>query len=193
MSTLPAGGIGRRGFSDRQESFLVQIVCQNCKSRFRVEPAELPASGREVKCSNCGHAWHQSPLEEAGAETNHGPWGGLLGDSRQPSARPGGEDSRAEALAILREEREHAEQVRSNRRTSSRAPASNEDPVTPVARNRRRRIGVGPFLLLIALLFALLGFVYAYSEGLGRAMPPLAPFLSGYADQVEEIRARILE
>ena len=37
------------------------VRCSNCKTRYLVDPAALGETGRRVRCTNCGHVWHQTP------------------------------------------------------------------------------------------------------------------------------------
>ena len=37
------------------------IACPSCFTRYKVPEASLGATGRMVKCKNCGHTWHQEP------------------------------------------------------------------------------------------------------------------------------------
>ena len=47
----------------------MRLVCPNCDAEYEVDAALIPDAGRDVQCSNCGHAWFQaSPLTEAEAE-----------------------------------------------------------------------------------------------------------------------------
>ena len=44
----------------------MRLVCPNCDAEYEVDAAEIPDGGRDVQCSNCGHAWFQlSPEVEA--------------------------------------------------------------------------------------------------------------------------------
>lgn len=44
----------------------MRLVCPNCDAEYEVDAALIPDSGRDVQCSNCGHAWFQnSPSVEA--------------------------------------------------------------------------------------------------------------------------------
>jgi predicted Zn finger-like uncharacterized protein len=44
----------------------MRLVCPNCDAEYEVDAALIPDSGRDVQCSNCGHAWFQSsPTLEA--------------------------------------------------------------------------------------------------------------------------------
>lgn len=41
----------------------MRLVCPNCDAEYEVDAAVIPESGRDVQCSNCGHAWFQLPSE----------------------------------------------------------------------------------------------------------------------------------
>jgi predicted Zn finger-like uncharacterized protein len=41
----------------------MRLVCPNCDAQYEVDDAAIPLAGRDVQCSNCGHAWFQRPLE----------------------------------------------------------------------------------------------------------------------------------
>ena len=44
----------------------MRLVCPNCDAEYEVDAAAIPDGGRDVQCSNCGHAWFQlSPDVEA--------------------------------------------------------------------------------------------------------------------------------
>jgi predicted Zn finger-like uncharacterized protein len=44
----------------------MRLVCPNCDAQYEVDDAAIPMGGRDVQCSNCGHAWFQiHPEEEA--------------------------------------------------------------------------------------------------------------------------------
>jgi len=47
----------------------MRLVCPNCDAEYEVDDDAIPEAGRDVQCSNCGHAWFQlSPRIEAEAE-----------------------------------------------------------------------------------------------------------------------------
>lgn len=49
----------------------MRLVCPNCDAEYEVDASVIPENGRDVQCSNCGHAWFQmSPQmeEELAAE-----------------------------------------------------------------------------------------------------------------------------
>lgn len=44
----------------------MRLVCPNCDAEYEVDASVIPDGGRDVQCSNCGHAWFQiSPELEA--------------------------------------------------------------------------------------------------------------------------------
>lgn len=50
----------------------MRLICPNCEAQYEVEDNAIPAEGRDVQCSNCGHAWFQAPVVatlDASAET----------------------------------------------------------------------------------------------------------------------------
>ena len=46
----------------------MRLTCPNCDAEYSVDDAAIPPGGRDVQCSNCGHAWFQMhPAAEAEA------------------------------------------------------------------------------------------------------------------------------
>jgi predicted Zn finger-like uncharacterized protein len=39
------------------------LTCPACSTRYTVDEAKFPASGRTVRCAKCGHSWHQAGPE----------------------------------------------------------------------------------------------------------------------------------
>lgn len=39
----------------------MRLTCPNCAAQYEVDDRVIPASGRDVQCSNCGQAWFQPP------------------------------------------------------------------------------------------------------------------------------------
>lgn len=37
----------------------MRLVCPNCAAQYEVDDSVIPPTGRDVQCSNCGHAWFQ--------------------------------------------------------------------------------------------------------------------------------------
>lgn len=52
----------------------MRITCPNCDAQYEVDERAIPDGGRDVQCSNCGHAWFQLPphLEHASDEEAEG-------------------------------------------------------------------------------------------------------------------------
>ncbi len=41
----------------------MRLICPNCDAQYEVADGAIPVAGRDVQCSNCGHAWFQLPPE----------------------------------------------------------------------------------------------------------------------------------
>ena len=41
----------------------MRLVCPNCDAQYEVDDGAIPEAGRDVQCSNCGHAWFQMPAD----------------------------------------------------------------------------------------------------------------------------------
>jgi predicted Zn finger-like uncharacterized protein len=41
----------------------MRLICPNCDAEYEVDATAIPDAGRDVQCSNCGHAWFQGPPE----------------------------------------------------------------------------------------------------------------------------------
>jgi predicted Zn finger-like uncharacterized protein len=39
------------------------LTCPSCSTRYTVDEAQFPPSGRMVRCAKCGHSWHQTGPE----------------------------------------------------------------------------------------------------------------------------------
>lgn len=39
----------------------MRLICPNCDAQYEVGEGVIPADGRDVQCSNCGHTWFQYP------------------------------------------------------------------------------------------------------------------------------------
>ncbi len=47
----------------------MRLVCPNCSAQYEVDAAVIPEEGRDVLCSNCGHAWFQLSERQLAAES----------------------------------------------------------------------------------------------------------------------------
>ncbi|WP_238364166.1 zinc-ribbon domain-containing protein [Mesobacterium pallidum] len=51
----------------------MRLICPNCGAQYEVPDEVIPATGRDVQCSSCGHTWFQSHGDqEAEAESELG-------------------------------------------------------------------------------------------------------------------------
>jgi predicted Zn finger-like uncharacterized protein len=41
------------------------LTCPECSTRYLVDPRNLGATGRLVRCASCAHTWHQTPPADA--------------------------------------------------------------------------------------------------------------------------------
>ncbi|MDA5092683.1 zinc-ribbon domain-containing protein [Aliiroseovarius sp. KMU-50] len=46
----------------------MRLVCPNCGAQYEVDDRVMPAGGRDVQCSACGHAWFQKGAQSATEE-----------------------------------------------------------------------------------------------------------------------------
>ncbi|MEN8840042.1 MAG: zinc-ribbon domain-containing protein, partial [Octadecabacter sp.] len=46
----------------------MRMICPNCGAQYEVADDVIPASGRDVQCSNCGHTWFEQPGASETAE-----------------------------------------------------------------------------------------------------------------------------
>lgn len=44
---------------------VTRIVCPNCRARYDIPRNVIPAEGRDVQCSSCGHTWFQAAPAQA--------------------------------------------------------------------------------------------------------------------------------
>jgi predicted Zn finger-like uncharacterized protein len=56
------------------------LQCSQCSTRYVVQAASIPASGRKVKCARCGHTWHQEPATAEEQEIEITPQPNVLRD-----------------------------------------------------------------------------------------------------------------
>lgn len=63
----------------------MRLICPNCDAQYEVDTAAIPDSGRDVQCSNCGHAWFQMPPDlEAEQEAEEALFGATSAAQVQP-------------------------------------------------------------------------------------------------------------
>ena len=86
----------------------MRLVCPNCDAEYEVDASAIPDTGRDVQCSNCGHAWFQmSPRVEeelAAEEALFEPPPPLAEPPPPPAPAPRAVDD--SVMQVLREEAE---------------------------------------------------------------------------------------
>lgn len=46
----------------------MRLICPSCGAQYEVDESVIPEMGRDVQCSNCGHAWFQQSAAQLRAE-----------------------------------------------------------------------------------------------------------------------------
>jgi predicted Zn finger-like uncharacterized protein len=46
----------------------MRLICPSCGAQYEVDESVIPDGGRDVQCSNCGHAWFQRSARQLGDE-----------------------------------------------------------------------------------------------------------------------------
>lgn len=46
----------------------MRLICPNCGAQYEVDARLIPPGGRDLECSNCGHAWFERPGASEAAE-----------------------------------------------------------------------------------------------------------------------------
>jgi predicted Zn finger-like uncharacterized protein len=65
----------------------MRLICPNCDAEYQVDDAAIPETGRDVQCSNCGHAWFQLPADaETAREAEDELFGETPSDAKLPPA-----------------------------------------------------------------------------------------------------------
>lgn len=91
----------------------MRLICPNCDAEYEVDDAAIPEGGRDVQCSNCGHAWFQLPADVEAAladeEALFGDPGPDEDEAPEPESQPQAASRRTldeNLMAVLREEAE---------------------------------------------------------------------------------------
>ncbi|MBV9526984.1 zinc-ribbon domain-containing protein [Sphingomonas sp.] len=61
------------------------LTCPNCGTQYVVKDGAVPPQGRQVRCANCKHSWHQDPDPEAEPEEGEPTTNAPVADA-QPAA-----------------------------------------------------------------------------------------------------------
>lgn len=65
----------------------MRLICPSCGAQYEVDESVIPDGGRDVQCSNCGHAWFQLSARQLKAEA-------------EAAARKAAADAAVEALKV---------------------------------------------------------------------------------------------
>ncbi|WP_212524930.1 zinc-ribbon domain-containing protein [Actibacterium sp. MT2.3-13A] len=121
----------------------MRLVCPNCDAQYEVDDALIPAGGRDVQCSNCGHTWFQRAAGEPEPEAEEMAWAEGIAEepdyeeeaeaAPEPEAEPAPEEAPGPRRQVLDESlaeilREEAERERRARETEAQAGTWEEQP-----------------------------------------------------------------
>lgn len=118
----------------------MRLICPNCKAEYEVDASVIPAEGRDVQCSNCGHLWFEQP--------KRAPAPGLAAEDApdrpaaappEAVAAPADPDTAWETTAATEADDAHldwpgAEQDEPERASPAPEPAPEPDPTPGAAR-----------------------------------------------------------
>ena len=89
----------------------MRLICPGCEAEYRLPPDAIPASGREVECSACGHVWMARRADAAPARLDLGDFA-AADPAPGPALPPPSSRLPADVLDILRQEVEHERRLR---------------------------------------------------------------------------------
>ena len=102
----------------------MRLVCPNCDAEYEVDAAAIPDGGRDVQCSNCGHAWFQlSPEVEAELAAEE-----ALFDAPPPMVAPVESPARSAAADVSAPERPGVDDPELDLPSIEAAPVSEPAP-----------------------------------------------------------------
>ncbi|HLS18207.1 MAG TPA: zinc-ribbon domain-containing protein, partial [Paracoccaceae bacterium] len=102
----------------------MELICPACKTRYLVPDDAIPASGRQVSCTECHHGWQAFPPRIPGADSLEGaPQTPVSAESPGPGAAP----------AVARPSAPDAPQATARTFPSAEADAELADPARAAA------------------------------------------------------------
>ncbi|MFT6104058.1 MAG: putative Zn finger-like uncharacterized protein [Paracoccaceae bacterium] len=109
----------------------MRLICPECGAQYAVEDGLIPASGRDVQCSNCQANWFEKPdaTEAPHQQAETGQTGATATDTIAPPRRPVDDD----VMSVLRQEaaRERAARHKETRTPQDTTADSPDQSVTP--------------------------------------------------------------
>lgn len=116
----------------------MRLICPNCDAEYEVDDAAIPEGGRDVQCSNCGHAWFQLPAEVEAAQADEDAlFGAEAEEDDLPAPAPVAAPRRTldeNLMAVLREEAEREAAARRAEvapiETQTEMPLADPEPAT---------------------------------------------------------------
>ncbi|WP_054008905.1 zinc-ribbon domain-containing protein [Cypionkella psychrotolerans] len=105
----------------------MRLVCPNCDAEYEVDAAAIPDGGRDVQCSNCGHAWFQlSPEVEAELAAEE-----ALFDAPPPIVGAIDSPARSAAVGVAAQEQPDVDAPELDPPLTAAAPVSGAAPPVP--------------------------------------------------------------
>lgn len=106
----------------------IRLTCPECGTGYRLAEGAIPAAGRNVECSACGHVWYQSGDQERAVDARPAP--DLPNSQTSQLNRP----LPAAVLSVLREEAELARRQRGPQSATTviETTASDTAPAQPL-------------------------------------------------------------
>jgi predicted Zn finger-like uncharacterized protein len=137
------------GLTESEYGSVMRLICPNCDAEYEVDASVIPEAGRDVQCSNCGHAWFQLPPDvTAAAEAEDELFAPLPEEEDEegpPAALPEPEALPARSIddSVLSVLREEAERETAARKSETPQPIETQTelglqpPAAPDAAARR--------------------------------------------------------
>ena len=198
----------------------MRLTCAKCDAMYEVDDSAISDARREVRCSNCGHAWLQMPAPTESAETAH-PADAVADhpqDGPVPPQKRTGPDP--DAMRVLREEAERETMARKTEAKSTAMDSALDNdpnvagsPATPDSlpkpegfssapegdskkERMPRKTGHGggallPGLIILAAMAAVL--VYSFAPQIARLLPQAEASLIIYVELANVLRDRITD
>ena len=194
----------------------MRLTCPNCDAQYVVPAAAIPADGRDVQCSNCGHIWFtKRETDDAALARGAAPQPNSdeTDSPTEPRRAPPQKALREEVKSVLQQEAKRELMARQSEAKPSfvvqeelgllGAIDAADVETTPPARPERpesakpethteaapkTRWGFHLGFWTAILLLALAVCLYIYADDIRTRMPQLSEFLDSYVPWVDGIR-----